>query len=93
MLLSRDIKKREDQRDKIKTHSTNQSVIKTAAIYAPTDNLPSFWNTVHETMGDNPNKLIMGDYNVTLDHNLDAYGYKTDPHHKSRKAINNWLDN
>ena len=59
------------------------SVIQTAAIYAPTRDLPSFWDTVHETKGDNPNKLIMGDYNVTIDHNLDAYGYKSDPNPKS----------
>ena len=73
----------------------DMSVIQTAAIYAPTADLSTYWDTVHETInkGDNPNKLIMGDFNVTLDHNLDAYGYKTDPHPKSRNTINNWLDN
>ena len=52
-------------------------------------------HTVNETInkGDIDNKLIMGDFNVTLNHNIDSYGYKTDPHPKSRRVINVWLDN
>ena len=52
-------------------------------------------HTVNETInkGDIDNKLIMGDFNVTLNHVIDSYGYKTDPHPKSRRSINGWLDN
>ena len=71
------------------------TVIQTAAVYAPTDDLPSFRDTVYEKLnsGTTLHKLIIGDFNVTLQHNLDSHGYKTDPHPKSRTTINNWLEN
>ena len=73
----------------------DMSVIHTTAIYAPSADLSTFWDTVNDTVnkGDIENKLIMGDFNVTLDHDMDAYGYKTDPHPKSRRVINGWLEN
>ena len=37
-------------------------------------------------------KLIIGDFNCTLNHTLDQKGYKTDPHPKSRKILNQLLD-
>ena len=48
----------------------DMSVIQTTAIYAPTADLPNFWDTVNETINkvDIVNKLIMGDFNVTLNH-------------------------
>jgi hypothetical protein len=71
----------------------DMSVIHTTAIYAPTADLPTFWDTVNETIskGDIENKLIIGDFNVTLNHNNDSYGYKTDHHPKPRRVINGWL--
>ena len=30
---------------------------------------------------------------MTLDHELDTFGYETDPHPKSRTIINDWLEN
>ena len=52
----------------------DMSVIHTTAIYAPTADLPTFWDTVNETIskGDIENKLIIGDFNVTLNHNNDS---------------------
>ena len=38
-------------------------------------------------------KLILGDYNCTLNHRLDSRGYDTDPHKKCRQRINQWLEN
>ena len=70
------------------------TVINVTAVYAPTDDLPGFWDKVQEisNTGNHDHKLIVGDYNVTLDHEMDSYGYKTDPHPKSRKVINGWLE-
>ena len=38
-------------------------------------------------------KLIIGDFNVTINHLMDSKGYLTDPHTKSRDVITNWLLN
>ena len=38
-------------------------------------------------------KMILGDYNVTLNHRIDSRGYASDPHRKCRLAINQWIDN
>ena len=90
----------------ITTHSNNDiltfdtitpdlNVIKTTAVYAPSEDLPSFWDKVNEinNSGTHDYKLIIGDCNVTLNHELDSYGYKGDPHPKSRNVINGWLHN
>jgi exonuclease III len=73
----------------------DMTIIKTCAIYAPSKDTPLFWDAVHEEInkGDTINKVILGDFNVTLDHKIDSSGYKTDPHPKSRTVINNWLEN
>ena len=85
----------------ITTHSNNDiltfdtitpdlNVIKTTAVYAPSEDLPSFWDKVNEinNSGTHDYKLIIGDCNVTINHELDSYGYKGDPHPKSRNVIN-----
>ena len=62
------------------------------AVYAPSkDNPNGFWNTVHNiaNQGKAEHRIIMGDYNCTLNHAMDSSGYQTDPHPKSRKVINN----
>ena len=37
--------------------------------------------------------MILGDYNVALNFARDTCNYLTDPHHQSRKVINQWLYN
>ena len=42
--------------------------------------------------GQSQHKIIIGDFNCTLNHITDQQGYRTDPHTKSRKEINNLLE-
>ena len=36
--------------------------------------------------------INLGDFNCTIDHTLDTFGYKTDPHPKSRATLSNLLE-
>ena len=56
--------------------------------------MPKFWENAHEIMltGTNQHQIIIGDFNCTLNHNVDQQGYKTDPHSKSRNVINSLLE-
>ena len=45
------------------------------------------------TVQQGKHRIIVGDFNCTLNHHADSTGYKTDPHPKSRKVINSLLDN
>ena len=67
----------------------------TTTVYAPSKDISSFWNDVYtiHNQTPNPHKIIIGDFNCTLDPQADTMGYKTDPHKKSRTVINNWLTN
>ena len=50
------------------------SVISTLAVYAPSHkDSPSFWELAYNEISKNNNdyRLILGDFNCTLDHNLD----------------------
>ena len=38
-------------------------------------------------------KMILGDFNVTLDFARDTSNYLTDPHKKCRKVLNQWIYN
>lgn len=72
------------------------SVISTLAVYAPSDkDTPSYWEHVYNEIAkdNNDHRLIIGDFNCTMDHNLDSLGYKTDPHPKSRAILRNFLEN
>ena len=72
----------------------DQSTLDTLVVYAPSRDSPEFWeksNTIINT-GNSTHKLIIGDFNCTLNHILDQKGYKTDPHPKSRKVINQLLE-
>ena len=72
----------------------DMSVISTLAVYAPSHkDMPSFWDHVYDeiSQNNNENRLILGDFNCTLDHKIDSSGYKTDPHSKSRAVLKNWL--
>ena len=74
----------------------DMSVISTLAVYAPSHkDMPSFWDHVYDeiSQNNNENRLILGDFNCTLDHKIDSSGYKTDPHTKSRAVLKNWLEN
>jgi exonuclease III len=66
------------------------------AVYAPSkDNPNGFWNTLHNisNQGQAGHRIILGDYNCTLNHAMDSSGYETDPHPKSRKVNNSLIDN
>ena len=68
--------------------------ISSLVVYAPSKDTPKFWEQTYQEINsiNNDHKLIIGDFNCTLNHELDSFGYKTDPHPKSRNTINNWLE-
>ena len=72
----------------------DMSTIDILSVYAPSKDMPQFWEKAHEIMvtGQSQHKIIIGDFNCTLNHNTDQQGYKTDPHTKSRKIIYNLLE-
>ena len=72
----------------------DQSTLDTLVVYAPSKDSPDFWEQANTIInnGNSTHKLIIGDFNCTLNHNLDQTGYKTDPHPKSRKIINQLLE-
>ena len=67
------------------------------AIYAPnnqkdiSDFLKSLPNKIKK--GDDDFQILIGDYNTTLDPNLDQINYRGDEHTKSREIINSWIMN
>ena len=71
------------------------TIISTLVIYAPSKDTPTFWEQAYQEINNttHEHKLIIGDFNCTLDPENDTLGYKTDPHPKSRTIINNWLEN
>ena len=72
----------------------DSSTIDILAVYAPSKDTPDFWEKSADIIatGQSHNKIIVGDFNCTLNHNMDQQGYKTDPHTKSRKVITNLLE-
>ena len=73
----------------------DNTVIAIIAVYAPSVDTPSYWSKIYDTIMSKQSdyKLIIGDYNVTINHQMDSKGYLTDPHTKSRDVITNWLLN
>ena len=71
------------------------TTISTLIIYAPSKDTPTFWEHAYQVINTSihEHKILIGDFNCTLDHQIDTHGYKTDPHTKSRAVINNWLEN
>ena len=71
------------------------TIISTLVIYAPSKDTPAFWEQAYQEINNttHEHKLIIGDFNCTLDPENDTFGYKTDPHKKSRHIIRNWLEN
>ena len=72
----------------------DMSTIDTLAVYAPSKDNPEFWEKAHTIIetGKSTHRIILGDFNCTLNHTMDQKGYRTDPHPKSRKIINQLLD-
>ena len=70
------------------------STIDILAVYAPSKDTPEFWEKAAEIMakGQSQHRIIIGDFNCTLNHKIDQQGYKTDPHTKSRNVITNLLE-
>ena len=62
----------------------DKTKIDCTAVYAPSKDIPSFWNDVYtiHNQSHNTHKIIIGDFNCTLDPKADTMGYKTDPHQK-----------
>ena len=72
----------------------DQTMLDILVVYAPSKDSPEFWENANTKLntGDTQHKLLIGDFNCTLNHNLDQKGYKTDPHPKSRKILNQLLE-
>ena len=76
--------------------SPDMTVYNIVALYAPDGQEgANYWSSLHNKIyTTNPNQLLIGDFNVTLDPYLDKTEYITDSSHvKSRKIINSWIDN
>ena len=73
------------------------TTVNTAAVYGPSHKDDSdLWDLVKSNLDlrtSNGGKMILGDYNVSLNFARDTYNYLTDPHHNARKQINKWLYN
>ena len=64
------------------------------AVYAPSDDCSEFWDSAHTIIntGKAEHRLMLGDFNCTMNHAIDSSGYKTDPHTKSRKVLSGILE-
>ena len=71
------------------------STVDIMAVYAPSKDRPEFWENTQTLLNNAPSthKILIGDFNVTLNHSTDSTGYDTDPHKKSRKILQSYLDN
>ena len=81
------------QFDLISPDMTTYNIV---ALYAPDGQEgANYWTSLHEKIGTgNPNQILIGDFNVTLDPYLDKTEYRTDhTHAKSRSIINSWIEN
>ena len=72
-------------------------IVNAACVYGPSHkDDEDFWNLVkyHLDLRDSPDgKMLLGDYNVTLNFARDTLNYLTDPHKKARIIINQWIFN
>ena len=75
----------------IMTPSNN--TIDIAAIYGPSDrDDPEFFQTVLDALEDrgNEHRVIIGDWNTTLNRDLDEKDYISDTHRKTRELLRGW---
>ena len=65
------------------------------AIYAPDGTDNAYWTQLHKKLEEKPREkqILMGDFNTTLNPDLDRQNYQTDAHGPSRKIINEWINN
>ena len=73
----------------------DQTSIHIICVYDPSADTPDYWEKVFElyNASDNKLKIIIGDFNVVLNPNLDCIGYVGDPHKRGRIPINYNIDN
>ena len=89
---SNDVTRSTDMRDTI-NYKKFSPKINTAAVYGPNGDIEQYWKdvkSVFDTRTGN-GKMILGDFNVTLDFARDTSNYLIDPHKKCRKVINQWI--
>ena len=71
--------------------------VNTACVYGPSHkDDETFWDLVKSNLdlrNSKGGKMILGDYNVSLNFSRDTNNYLTDPHKKARIKINQWLYN
>merc|ERR1712055_1001773 len=71
--------------------------VNTACVYGPSHkDDEDFWDLVKSNLdlrNSNGGKMILGDYNVTLNFSRDTYNYLTNPHKNARIKIKQWLYN
>ena len=71
--------------------------VNSACVYGPSHrDDETFWELVKSRLDlrNSPGgKMILGDYNVSLNFSRDTNNYLTDPHKKARIKINQWLYN
>ena len=55
----------------------DRTVISIIAVYAPSVDSPSYWNMIYDNIMSKPSdhKLIIGDFNITINHLMDSKGY------------------
>merc|ERR1712002_59874 len=72
-------------------------IVNAACVYGPSHKDDGdFWKLVkyHLDLRNSPDgKMILGDFNVTLNFARDTQNYLTDPHKKARIVINQWIFN
>ena len=77
--------------------STGGKIVNAACVYDPSHkDDKDFWDLVKRNLDlrkSNGPKMILGDYNVTLNFSRDTNNYLTDPHKKARIKINQWIYN
>ena len=64
-----------------------------AAIYGPNSDDPGFFQYIFDTLQNQntTHNIILGDFNVTRNHNIDNMNYVTERHPNSRRALNNLI--
>ena len=72
----------------------DQTKVFMICVNGPSVDRPAFWESVLELYNDNncDYRMILGDFNVTLDHEVDSIDYLTDPHVKGRVPLNAMID-
>ena len=76
--------------------TSSNETIDIAAIYGPShEDDPAFFQEVHDTLErrGNKNRIIIGDWNATLNRATDERGYKTNCHKKVRELLTIWQEN